>query len=84
MILKTLQGAGSPQAAVAQQLSFQGDADRVPARRFKRSLAEGDTQVLRRTTLHTLQFNVGQLYNPTRCRCHLDAVGGFGCPGSLA
>ncbi|WP_145076329.1 arsenosugar biosynthesis radical SAM (seleno)protein ArsS [Aureliella helgolandensis] len=73
MILKTLQRAGNALASPAQQLEVLGDPARIVAGRFQESLDRLGWSDITRTSLKTLQINLGKVCNQTCTHCHVDA-----------
>ncbi|MCA9129587.1 MAG: arsenosugar biosynthesis radical SAM protein ArsS [Planctomycetales bacterium] len=73
MKLQTLQRSGSLLAPAKKQLAVLGDANRIPAGTFSRQLQSCGRLQLTRSSLQTLQVNVGKVCNQTCTHCHVDA-----------
>ncbi|MDZ4849036.1 MAG: arsenosugar biosynthesis radical SAM protein ArsS [Pirellulaceae bacterium] len=73
MILKTLQRSGNDLASTSRQLQVLGDAKYVKAGRFEEVLSSIGFERIHRTSLSTLQINLGKLCNQTCTHCHVDA-----------
>lgn len=72
MILKTLQREGHALASPVQQLVVLGDPARIKSGSFQQSLGDLGSS-MQRSSLKTLQINVGKVCNQTCTHCHVDA-----------
>ena len=73
MILQTLQRSGNELASPGRQLQILGDEKLIKAGRFQAVLSSNGFEELRRTSLTTLQINLGKVCNQTCTHCHVDA-----------
>ncbi|MCA9039604.1 MAG: arsenosugar biosynthesis radical SAM protein ArsS [Planctomycetaceae bacterium] len=69
----TLLREGNALASPAEQLKILSDENRIPAGTFESKLAESQLPPLLRSTLTTLQINLGKVCNQTCTHCHVDA-----------
>ncbi len=71
--LKTIQPGSAASLSPKSQLTILGDVERVVGSGFRDRLDACGHPELRRTTLQTLQINVGKVCNQTCSHCHVDA-----------
>lgn len=73
MVLKTLLRSGNELSSPTAQLQILEDRSRLPGIPFADRIAECGHAQFRRTSLRTLQINVGRVCNQTCTHCHVDA-----------
>ena len=73
MTVLTLLRQGHPLADVERQREILDDSRNTTLPQFQTVLADNGFSKLERSTLETLQVNVGKLCNQTCRHCHVDA-----------